>query len=61
MLLLSVPLTIVTLCMVVLMLFLTAQVTKRSGSNFVEQQRNIGKLNGFIEETMTGQKVVKVF
>jgi ATP-binding cassette subfamily B protein len=47
--------------MVVLMLFLTAQVTKRSGSNFVEQQRNIGKLNGFIEETMTGQKVVKVF
>lgn len=61
MLLLSVPLTIVSLCMVVLMLFLTAQVTKRSGSNFVEQQRNIGKLNGFIEETMTGQKVVKVF
>ena len=61
MLLLSVPLTIVTLCMVALMLFLTAQVTKRSGSNFVEQQRNIGKLNGFIEETMTGQKVVKVF
>ena len=61
MLLLSVPLTIVTLCMVVLMLFLTAQVTKRSGRNFVEQQRNIGKLNGFIEETMTGQKVVKVF
>ena len=61
MLILSVPLTIVTLCMVALMLFLTAQVTKRSGSNFVEQQRNIGKLNGFIEETMTGQKVVKVF
>ncbi len=61
MLILSVPLTIVTLCMVALMLFLTMQVTKRSGKNFVEQQRNIGKLNGYIEETMTGQKVVKVF
>ena len=61
MLILSIPLTIVTLCMVALMLFLTMQVTKRSGKNFVEQQRNIGKLNGYIEETMTGQKVVKVF
>lgn len=61
MLILSVPLTIVTLIMVALMLFITAQVTKNSGRNFVAQQRNIGRLNGFIEETMTGQKVVKVF
>ena len=61
MLILSIPLTLVTLVMVALMLFLTMQVTKNSGKNFVAQQKNIGKLNGFIEETMTGQKVVKVF
>ncbi len=61
MLILNVALTFVTLVMVALMLFLTMQVTKNSGKNFVAQQRNIGKLNGFIEETMTGQKVVKVF
>ncbi len=61
MLILSIPLTLVTLLMVALMLFLTMKVTQNSGKNFVAQQRNIGKLNGFIEETMTGQKVVKVF
>ena len=61
MLILSIPLTLVTLVMVALMLFLTMKVTQNSGRNFVAQQRNIGKLNGFIEETMTGQKVVKVF
>ena len=61
MLILSIPLTLVTLVMVALMLFLTMKVTQNSGKNFVAQQRNIGKLNGFIEETMTGQKVVKVF
>ena len=61
MLILSVPLTLVTLIMVALMLFLSMQVTKRSGRNFVAQQQNLGKLNGYIEETMTGQKVVKVF
>lgn len=61
MLILSIPLTLVTLLMVALMLFLTMKVTANSGRNFVAQQRNIGKLNGFIEETMTGQKVVKVF
>ena len=61
MLVLSIPLTLVTLAMVALMLFTTMQVTKRSGRNFIAQQKNIGKLNGFIEETMTGQKVVKVF
>ena len=61
MLVLNIPLTILTLAMVALMLFVTMQVTKRSGKNFIAQQKNIGKLNGFIEETMTGQKVVKVF
>lgn len=61
MLVLSIPLTLLTLGMVAVMIFLTAVVTKHSGRNFVAQQRNLGKLNGFIEETMTGEKVVKVF
>lgn len=61
MLVLSIPLTILTLAMVALMLFTTMQVSKYSGKNYIAQQKNIGKLNGFIEETMTGQKVVKVF
>ncbi len=61
MLVLSIPLTIVTIAMVGVTLFVTAKTTKVSGKNFVEQQRNIGTLNGYIEEIMTGQKVVKVF
>jgi ATP-binding cassette subfamily B protein len=61
MFILSVPLTFVTLAMVAFMLFVTAKATGASGKNFVAQQKNIGALNGFIEEMMTGQKVVKVF
>ncbi len=61
MLILSVPLTAVSLVMVALMIFLTTKATKISGRNFVSQQSDIGKLNGFIEETMEGEKVVKVF
>ena len=61
MFILSVPLTLVTLFMVAVMLFCSAMATKASGKNFVEQQKNLGALNGYIEEMMTGQKVVKVF
>jgi ATP-binding cassette subfamily B protein len=61
MIILSVPLTAVTLFMVAVMLFCSAKATASSGKNFVAQQKNIGELNGFIEEMMTGQKVVKVF
>ena len=61
MIVLSIPLTIVTLIMVAVMLFCSAKATASSGKNFVAQQKNIGELNGFIEEMMTGQKVVKVF
>lgn len=61
MLVLSIPLTIVTIFMVGVMLFCSAKATASSGKNFVAQQKNIGALNGFIEEMMTGQKVVKVF
>ncbi len=61
MLVLSIPLTLVTIVMVALMLFFSGRASSVSGKNFVLQQRNLGKLNGFIEETMSGEKVVKVF
>ncbi len=58
---LNVPLTAVTLVMVALMLFVTKSLAMRSGSYFMQQQKNIGIVNGYIEEMMEGQKVVKVF
>ena len=61
MILLSVPLTMVNLAMVGLVLFLTGKMGRLSGKNFVAQQKQLGELNGFIEEMITGQKVVKVF
>jgi len=61
MLILDIPLTLVTLLMVGIMLVTTKKIGSLSGRFFVEQQRAIGALNGCIEETMTGQKVVKVF
>lgn len=61
MVILSVPLTIVTLVMVAVMLVVTARTAGISGRYFLQQQRDIGKVNGFIEEMMEGQKVVKVF
>ncbi len=61
MIILSVPLTVTTLIMVSLMLFVTKKATGLSGRYFVAQQTAIGAVNGFIEEMMEGQKVVKVF
>ncbi len=61
MLILDIPLTIVTLLMVGIMLVSTKKVGSLSSRYFLEQQRAIGAVNGCIEETMTGQKVVKVF
>lgn len=61
MIMLNVPLTILTLAMVALMMFTTKNLASRSGKYFVEQQKNLGRVNGFIEEMMNGQKVVKVF
>ncbi len=58
---LSVPLTLVTIAMVVIMLFVSKFVAGKSGTYFLKQQRNLGKINGYIEEMMEGQKVVKVF
>lgn len=61
MLVLSVPLTILSVVMVAVMMLASMAATKISGKNFVQQQKKLGELNGFIEETMTGEKVVKVF
>ena len=61
MVMLSVPLTIVTCIMIALTMIASGQILKRSSENFVKQQKSIGQLNGFVEEMMTGQKVVKVF
>ncbi len=58
---LNIPLTAVTLVMVVVMLFATKKVAGASGSYFIAQQADIGTVNGYIEEMMEGQKVVKVF
>ena len=59
--LLSWQLTIVTMLMVALMLFCSKKITQQSGKYFIQQQRDLGKVNGYIEEMMEGQKVVKVF
>ena len=61
MIILSIPLTFVTLFMVAVMLFTTTKVAGKSGEFFILQQKNLGALNGHIEEMMNGQKVVKVF
>ena len=61
MVILNIPLTIVTLMMVVIMIFASRASAERSGKYFMEQQRNLGAVNGYIEEMMNGQKVVKVF
>ena len=61
MLILNIPLTIVTLVMVAVMIWGTKKAAGQSGKYFLEQQKNLGKVNGYIEEMMNGQKVVKVF
>ena len=61
MVMLSVPLTVVTLCMVGVTTIVTKKVAGLSSSYFVAQQKDIGELNGYIEEMISGQKVVKVF
>ncbi len=61
MIVLSVPLTVLTVVMVAVMLSVTKKLAGLSGKYFMEQQRNIGTVNGYIEEMMNGQKVVKVF
>jgi ATP-binding cassette subfamily B protein len=61
MFMLNVPLTILTLAMTGLTVFATGKLASKSGKNFVRQQNSLAKVNAKIEETMKGQKVVKVF
>ena len=61
MILLSWQLTIVSVAMVAVTLFVSARIGSLSGKYFVQQQKNLGRENGYIEEMMNGQKVVKIF
>ncbi len=61
MLSISVWLTLVVLVATFLVMMLTAKVAGNSGKYFIAQQKSLGSLNGYIEEMMNGQKVVKVF
>ena len=61
MLYVNIPLTIFVLIFVFLMLQVTRKVAGRSSTYFVAQQKSLGKVNGYIEEMMNGQKVIKVF
>ena len=61
MIVLSVPLTILSVLMVIVTLFVAAMLAKRSGNYFAEQQTKLGDTNGYIEEMVSGQKVIKVF
>ncbi len=57
----SLPLTLLVLVLVVLMLLITGKIGGQSGRYFVHQQASLGKVNGYIEEMINGQKVIKVF
>lgn len=61
MFLLDVPLTLVTLVMVCLMFFATSKIAGRASRYFTRQQKDLGTMNGYIEEMMNGQKVIKAF
>ena len=61
MLLLNPTLTIISIATAAIMLTVTANFSKLSGKYYVQQQKNLGIVDGFIEEMLDGQKVVKVF
>ena len=61
MFMLSPLLMCVSVIMIAIMLFTTKKISGKSGKYFVKQQKAVGALNGFVEEMMSGQKVVKVF
>ena len=54
-------LTLVSLCMVGIMMFSTKYLTGKSSHYYIKRQKHLGEINGFIEEMVNGQKVVKVF
>jgi ATP-binding cassette subfamily B protein len=61
MVILSIPLTLLTLVMVAITLYTTKRFAGFSSRYFLAQQKDLGRVNGFIEEMLNGQKVVKVF
>jgi ATP-binding cassette subfamily B multidrug efflux pump len=61
MLMLDVWMTVVSLITIPLVMLVTSQIAKRTRKYFTGQQQQLGELNGFIQETVSGQKVVKVF
>lgn len=61
MVILSVPLTIVSIAIAVLMMVATTKLGNMSRTYFKLQQHSLAQVNGFVEEMMTGQKVIKVF
>ncbi len=61
MILLSIPLTLVSLMMIGLMMVVVMKIGGKSSKYFMEQQKSLGQLNGYVEEMIQGVKVVKVF
>ncbi|MGN0552711.1 MAG: ABC transporter ATP-binding protein [Oscillospiraceae bacterium] len=61
MIVLSIPLTILTVAMVCVMFIVSAKLGGKASTYFIKQQKDLGKVNGYIEEMLEGQKVVKVF
>lgn len=57
----SIPLTLIVVVMVAMMFKVTGGIMSKSREYFVRQQKDLGNLNGYIEEMMNGQKVIKVF
>ena len=61
MIVLDIPFTVLSVVMVLIMIKATSSLGAKSGRYFMNQQQDLGKVNGYIEEMMSGQKVVKVF
>lgn len=61
MIMLSWPLALLVLVLTLTMVYTTKSLSARSANHFIAQQQSLGKMNGFIEEMLTGQKVVKTF
>ena len=58
---LSIPLTVVVIVCIFVMMIFTGKIAGNSGRFFLKQQESLGDINGYIEEMITGQKVIKVF
>lgn len=57
----SIPLTLFIFVFVFFMMNVTKKIAGKSGKYFINQQQSLGKVNGFVEEMINGQKVIKVF